>query len=867
MSLQSRIASAFANQVVRRPGFLVLLVIGLVAASVVLASRLSINTNQLDLISQDLRQVKDVKRVVDMVGGSGHLIIAFRGNDEVALKQVADDMAAALAPDTNPSVRTLTHKLKTEWVRDRAALFMSTEDLIELRRRVTEKLDDVIRRANPFFFEIVETPEVELEVDDIVTKYMAVGKKSITDDHQISFDRKMVLLIVKPMWDTNELEQTGVFRRELQELFLNYSKTNSHGLTLVEDYDKIPNPDPKIVEFGFTGSYITAYDDSYEIKESLAPVSVVAFIGVLVVMLLFFGRRIGSVGLVISGLVFGILIAFGFAKISVGELNMITSILGGILLGTGIDFGIFLIYRLREELTQHESVDEAVRQTIINAGPASFVSAAGTGAAFFSLVFSDFRGFSQFGILAGFGVFIIALCIYTWVPSLFLIIERRWPGRGRSLIGGQTGGAAAKSFVDDGRRIPKPGLILAASALVIAGLSIFATRVSFDYDSRALTVEHQTSIMLQDELADRFHLSADPVAVYTRDEKEALKVFELLSGEDSAERFSAVDQAASLYSFFPPQDQQERNAKILEEWKADIEKIDRSLLPDTIPTGDGGEIDLGDHWDTVMRMLSVTPYGLPDLPDYYRNMFTHLPTAQPENHGYLTFIYPQVDLWNGENLLQFADQVEELTTDDGEVYHSAGLAILMSTLAKIVLHDAKMFVALTFVLLLIILGIDFRSLRTTLIALLPLVLGMGGMMGLMGLTGVNLNFMNIVVFPIILGYGVSQGVYFLHRFREGTSPRATLRSVGAAIACSTLTTLMGWAALTVAAHRGLKTMGFLACMGMSAVLLVSFTAMPAVLQIIDDRRRKNQGDLGGPPAPGSDLDAGKDLKDSARASA
>ncbi len=50
------------------------------------ASQLTINPNQLDLISQDLRQVKDVKRVVDMIGGAGHLIMALRGSDEDLLK-------------------------------------------------------------------------------------------------------------------------------------------------------------------------------------------------------------------------------------------------------------------------------------------------------------------------------------------------------------------------------------------------------------------------------------------------------------------------------------------------------------------------------------------------------------------------------------------------------------------------------------------------------------------------------------------------------------------------------------------------------------------------------------------------------------
>lgn len=832
MNLQTRVASAFASLLIKRPGTIALSLLLLVAVSAyAAATRLTINTNQLDLISQELRQVHDVKRVVDMVGGVGHLIITLRSDDEQALKAVADDLAAELEADKE-NVRTLTYKISTDFVRERAALFMKTEDLLELKRRVTEKLQDTVRRASPFFFEIVPTPEVELKYDDIVDKYLSVGKKSIVDDYYISLDRKMLILIVKPMWNTSELEKTGAFRGVLLERLAKYSQANRHGLTLVEDYSGTPSPDKSVVQFGFTGSYIHQYEDSYAIKNSLKPVSGVALAGVIVVLLAFFRRRIGSVALVVSGLLFGIALSFGFATAAIGELNMITSILGGILMGTGIDFGIFLVYRLREELLKHGDVPTAVREAVTHAGPASFVSAAGTGAAFLSLLFSDFRGFSQFGLLAGVGVFIIGISMYSWVPAAFLLLDRHWPKLARRLLVGNANAAAAAAAAaaPRARRIPMPGVLLGGALVVTLGVATFGSRVKFDYDSRALMVENQPSLALQDELNDRFQMSADPVAIYSKNLEEARQVYDVLTGPDAKERFSTVDQAVSIYTFVPPREQQEANAKILAEWKEELSAIDKSVLPP----------EYAGRWDEAMSYLEARPYGVDDVPLLYRELFLHLPTTRPENHGYLTFLYPQVDLWNGENVLKFAEQVEDIVTPEGKTYNSAGLAILMATLAKIVLNDAKMFVVLTAVLLLLILLVDFGSLKSALVGLLPLGLGVGGMLGLMGLQGSDLNFMNIVVFPIILGYGVSVGVYFLHRFREGTSPRDALRSVGAPVACSTLTTLVGWAALLVAAHRGLKTMGNLACFGMAATLVVSFTVMPAVLQLMDDRRRRRE---------------------------
>ena len=128
----------------------------------------------------------------------------------------------------------------------------------------------------------------------------------------------------------------------------------------------------------------------------------------------------------------------------------------------------------------------------------------------------------------------------------------------------------------------------------------------------------------------------------------------------------------------------------------------------------------------------------------------------------------------------------------------------------------------------------------SIIAMTPLLLGVGLMLGGMAIFDFQLNFMNVVVFPIVLGYGLSHGVYLMHRFYEGSSPMAALRSVGTAVACSTLTTLAGWAALLAASHRGVKSMGMLACAGMLSTLVVTFLVMPALLQVLHDRRTRDE---------------------------
>ncbi len=819
--VSERIAGAIADILIARPGSVVVAILLLVAFSAWSASRLGLNTNQLDLIDQDLRAVKDVKRVVEMVGGAGHLILALRGSDETKLKQTADDIFRWL--EQSGKIHHVNYKIDTTFVRKNALLFMKTEDLEEVRRRVTAYLKDRIKRASPFFFEIKKTEPVRLDVDDIIEKYKKIGKKAITDDYWISDDKELLIVSIKPDWNSTELEKTGRFVEEMRRLFSEWEKSpfNTAGTKLVEDYTKEPPKDPNVVEYGFTGSYQLSYDESFEIKKSLVPVSGIALAGVFGVLLLFFRSRVGAIFLVLSGLLFGVTCSFGFAYWAVGELNMVTSILAGILMGLGIDFGIHLVYRLREELGSHGDLAEAVRAALVHQGPASFVSAAGIGAAFLSLLLSDFKGFSQFGLLSGVGVFVIGTIIYLWVPSALLLLNRWKDGLAARFIG--TLDAASRSAAHD--RIPRPGLLLAGALTLTLTISAFAGKAQFDYNTRTLSVSGQPSLVLHDEISERFDISSDPVAVYTPDAESTKKVYDALEARKG--QLSMVDQVVSVYSFIPPKEQQERNYAIAQDWLRELKEIDPSVLPP----------EYQDRWTEALEYLEATPYSLEKgLPQYIVDQFFLDDHPNPEYRGWLTFIYPNPGLWNGKRIIEFAEQVENIDVGGGEVYHAAGLPILYALLAKIVLSDAKTTVALTALLLVLILLADLRSLTATLVALLPLLLGMGMMLGLMGIFGWKLNFVNIVVLPIVLGYGVSHGVYLIHRFQEGTSPRRALRSVGRAVASSTLTTLAGWAALLAAPHGGLRSMGTLACLGMSTTLVVSFTVMPAVLQILHDRR-------------------------------
>lgn len=869
----TRGAAAYAWYVVNHPGKVLLFLVVLGALATWATTKLTLESDQLSLISQDLPEVKEVKRVIDMVGGAGYLQLALRADDVPTLKKTADAIdatfMAAKQPDGTPWIRFITYKVPVEFIQENMVLFIKTEDLVEGKKRIMAYLKDQLRRNNPFFIELRKTEPVKLDLTDLINKYSAVGKKSIRDSYYVSDDGKMMMILVKPMWGATELQRTKEFLDVLTggakpgeplTKGLLFDAAQKSGVSLVEDYDLMG--DAKKVAFGFTGSYKTGVDDSYAMQESLDDVFIFAFSFIVIITIAFF-RKWAPTLIVITGMALGTVLTMGFAKATLGQLNMVTSIIGAIIMGFGIDYGIHFIYRTRIELGMGKRYDQAISHALINAGRPALIAAIVTAGSFFVLLVSEFRGFSNFGFLAGFGTIIIGFTLFAWSPAILALVGRFDPELPARLIGVMQ--PPSDAMTKGHTRIPSPKLMLALAVALVGGVCAFAVPwtdaplpkdreptlwerfiggVRFNYNTRALAPANQPSIKLADEINQRFQISSDPIAVVTKSVEDAHDIWLAMTKNPEtefnidAEKFNTVDQVVSIFSFVPPPETAKKNAEVLAQWREELKDIEVSSLPPEMQEKAG----------FFLKVLEKKAYGVEGVPDVYAKMFKHLPTTKPENHGYLTYVYPKVDMWDGKNLIKFADQTTVITGKSGKKYQSAGLAILYAKLARIVLWDGQLTVVLAALWILIMHYLDFRSVKLAAASVIPLGVGLWMMLGLLSITNHRLNFMNLVILPILLGFGVSHGLYLLHRFLEGTSPMVALRSVGAAVASSTMTAIAGFASLFFASHNGLRSIGYVACLGLATTLVVSFTVLAAVLQIMYDRQGRQT--LGEEAKPG-----------------
>jgi predicted RND superfamily exporter protein len=927
----------FCNYYLNRPVISALIALAIFACGAFFASRLQVNSNQLDLLPENLRSVQEARRVGRMIGGAGFVILTFRKSERDAgdkifyealaakrasqddradtllaraeaeykklqpenqkdipeLKKAVEEMNAAL--EALPEIQYTEYKVDLSPVLQRIHFFVRTPDLREGLRRLGKKRDDMVERANPFFIDLGQ-PAYQLRMDDLVDKYRRVGKKEIDDDYYVSPDRKMLTMLAKPTFSLQEIAQS----RELIETVRRIAAEK--------------NFEARGIEVGFTGSYVL-YVDAYDsINRSITPTLIYALIGVSIVLIAFI-HRVSLIAAMLLALVYSIVLTFGLTYLVIGELNLITSMFGGILAGLGIDFGIHLIGRFKEEYAENPNFIPAMIESILHTGKAATYSALTTTAAFISLIVSDFKGFSHLGTMSAYGILITSLSMFFVVPLILALAIKIYPNLLKKYAAKDRDHTVEDRFNAKFNAPRLSRVALYSMLTVVVGAAIFVPRVQWDNDARNMLDYNIPSEVLQDEIALRYDVVGTPVVVAQTETDEVRALWEHFEPlTESQDRILA--QVLSVFAFVPPVHQQRANYNLVQQFRRDSAAVQKSLIPPAYQN----------YWGDYQRMVARRPFELKDVPEDLQSQFRNIPDA-PEQ-GWLTYIYPEVSrLYRQEGLVELEEIVGEIEFPvlggqsllnlayylptweranreriDGarkrmdvkvagdrtiklsereingilaqankaspQELNAAGLSelgvnktianrpfesladlqqeklsaygtgsvVLVARFTYIVLQETRYLLVSTVLLVLLILYASFRNIISSLMVLLPLVSGSILMVGLMSALGVKLNYFNVSVLPIVIGYGIDNGIFVFYRYVESGSIFRTLYHTGHAALASSLTSLAGWGSLALAGHPGIQSMGILACLGLSSMMIMTLIMFPAVLRIFAEKR-------------------------------
>jgi hypothetical protein len=522
--------------------------------------------------------------------------------------------------------------------------------------------------------------------------------------------------------------------------------------------------------------------------------------------------------------------AAGVAGLAFGTLNLMTSTLGLVLFGLGIDYGIHFYARYAEERGQGSDVPTAIEETFVSTGQGIAVSALTTSSALFVLQIADFRGFSEFGLIGGMGILFALVSMLTVLPALLCIAERT------GALNLRMRGDVEPRERDP--RFPFARTILFGSIVVTAVSVYLVPRVAFEYNFSKLEPEYDEYFARARALEPVFGQSErrNPAYILLEEGGDVGAVSQAL--KELAARDSLILAVESLQERFPT-DTATTRRKL--ERLAEIREIlaDPFLAADTT-----GQVR------RLQQAASVTrPISLDSVPSFLTRSFM----TRSGEVGNFVIVFPRGSMADGRRSLRFAELIGQVTTPSGERFYAASSQLVAADMLRLMQEESPLMVGMTFLLVVLLVAGSFRSFRWTLIALLPLTVGLIWMLGVMAIGGVLLTFYNLVVLPTVLGIGNDGGVHLSHRYQEEGkgSIRRVLRSTGEHVTMGALTNLIGFGGLLLSEHPGLRSIGMLAVVGIGATLASTLIFFPALLQVLEDNgwldrkpRRRRKYDLG-----------------------
>lgn len=133
--------------------------------------------------------------------------------------------------------------------------------------------------------------------------------------------------------------------------------------------------------------------------------------------------------------------------------------------------------------------------------------------------------------------------------------------------------------------------------------------------------------------------------------------------------------------------------------------------------------------------------------------------------------------------------------------------------------------------------LDFRNVRMTLLALLPVSAAMLATLGLLAAFGFSFNTVTLVAVPLLLGIGVDDGIHVVHRLLE--QPECEIEdcvgSVARSIGLTTATTCASVGLLLFTKHPGIESVAILLLVGLPLALLATVTLLPAAATFVRAR--------------------------------
>ena len=504
-----------------------------------------------------------------------------------------------------------------------------------------------------------------------------------------------------------------------------------------------------------------------------------------------------------------------------------------LLLAIGVDYGLHVVLRIREELTEEERRDpqgrltlrdfdklarqRAIRQGTVLTSIALMIAITTDIVGFLSFRLSSLAFLQVFGTVIAIGLFLIYLLSISALPALMLILPtKRLPLSKASKV--EVGPLSNKI----GRLSQRPVLVGLIALVLLAPMVAGFQQLEVAFEQRDQLDDSVPVVQDFLLISDAFGTSRSPLYVVLDGDvlSPEGRVAWTLAADLLSQRTDVSGVPNGLWD-------------VLEQ--ARLQDPDLDMLMDAAENGDDAA------WDSLRSWSLNNATGV------------EATKAFLARDGEQTVLSFQADTLDWGATVEFAESLEAALGDlenelgDGFTLRLSGRALINAqTTSDVASASVQSTAIVAVVILFMLVGIHTtrngnnlkEGMQRGVVSWIPLMMVVVWVYGIMGYTGYNINSQTVTIGALSLGLGVDYAVHFTTRLEEEAEHRPlappeewvarSTATTGRAMAGAALTTAGGFAVLNLSALLPLRLFGQAFVVAITLALLTSLLILPAL---------------------------------------
>ena len=764
-------------------------------------------------------KTSEMQKVLETTNFADKIILNIsRKSDGTAddISQYASQIIDSINKSSSEYIKQIQGKIQDEdfletldFVYKNLPLFLDDSDYKTIVNKIQKDSIDIITNSN--YKTLVSTSgfiaKETILKDPLGLSFIALKKMrqlSFGDDFILnngflmSKDKNHVLLFITPSLGSSETSDNAKFVQNLYHINNQLNKSFKNK-----------------AQGEYFGGILIAVANAKQIKQDIQLTLGVAM-SVLLIILIVFYKKLSVPIILLVPTIFGGLLAVALLYIIRVNISAISLGIGSVLLGVTLDYSLHILTHMRSNNNIKALYKEITKPILM--------SSLTTALAFLCLLFLNSQALQDLGIFAAISVLGTSTFALIFIPQVYK---------------GSVNKSKKQTFIDRLASFQfhkQKGLIIVLVIAFVVSLFTY-NKVTFNEDISKLNYEPQHLKDAQMHLDVLTNMASKSVylAAYGNSENDALQVNDAIYKKlEELKNNNQIIDFSSIGTLIHSEINQ----------KQSIEKWNTFWNDETIANTKSNLIESGAKLGFLPTTFNAfyslvnSDFETLSIADYnaLKTISTDDYITTKDNFTTVTTLVKLKDE-NADELVNIFNDVKQILVIDRQQMNETFLGNLKTDFNRLVLYS--------FVVVILLLLVFYRSFSLMLVTSIPIMLTWLLTIGIMGLFHIEFNIFNIIISTFIFGLGIDYSIFItnglLHEYKTGEKALQTYKT---SIILSVVTTVLGVGVLIFAKHPALYTISLVSLIGILSAVIISFTLQPLVFKLFIGSKTKRPITLG-----------------------